>query len=285
MAEEFNIISSIRYDPLLEAAYQNPDFPHAAWNSTHRSRHYMLDFHRDRLNRAATHWVWNTARDTISGPGGLANLASIIDAAVQDAGAQDRAQAVRLELLRDGSLKAVLRDVGPATLEDLYPSEFATPALAPVTSAALTEVALPSFTVHLDTCATEASPFTHYKTTKRDMYNAARGRLGITAGDSAEVLIMNNRGEVMEGSITTPFFWRGGRWVTPPIPTAYQDHLGAGGQDGTTRRWALEQGFAVEDTVHVDSIQDGEVIWISNGARGFFKATVRREPLVARATE
>ncbi len=72
---------------------------------------------------------------------------------------------------------------------------------------------------------------------------------------------MNHENEVMEGSITTPYFWRRGRWVTPPES--------AGGNIGTTRRYALEAELCVEETVRKDSVADGEAIWLSNGARGW----------------
>lgn len=72
---------------------------------------------------------------------------------------------------------------------------------------------------------------------------------------------MNQDDEVMEGSITTPYFRRGGRWVTPPAA--------AGGHVGTTRRYALEAGLCVEETVERESIRLGESIWLSNGARGW----------------
>lgn len=38
---------------------------------------------------------------------------------------------------------------------------------------------------------------------------------------------------------------------------------------GTTRRYALEAGLCVEETVTEESITDGEAIWLSNGARGW----------------
>lgn len=65
----------------------------------------------------------------------------------------------------------------------------------------------------------------------------------------------------MEGSITTPYFWRRGRWVTPPAS--------AGGNIGTTRRFALEAGICVEETVMRQNVAEGEAIWLSNGARGW----------------
>lgn len=107
------------------------------------------------------------------------------------------------------------------------------------------------------------SEFTHFKTTSRGMYDAARLAAGIgaphpaiTGGPSAisepprsagpaEVLIVDGASTagpvVMECSASTPYFWRAGRWVTPPVARRYDPGRGSGGQDGTTRRWALER--------------------------------------------
>lgn len=87
-----------------------------------------------------------------------------------------------------------------------------------------------------DTVRTKPSPYTSYKTTSRDMYTAARERVGIKdMAEKKEVLIVSERdGEIMEGSLTSVFFWREGKWRTPPVSS--------GGQVGTTRRWALEKG-------------------------------------------
>ena len=56
-----------------------------------------------------------------------------------------------------------------------------------------------------------------------------------------------------------------GTWVTPGGAS--------GGLQGTTRRWALEQGLCVEGIVHRDSIKNGEVICFSNAVKGFFHGT------------
>ena len=64
----------------------------------------------------------------------------------------------------------------------------------------------------------------------------------------------------MEGSLTSLFFRRAGKWVTPAVSS--------GGQAGTTRRWLLEKGLCIEDIVRVDTLQEGEDCWISNGVRG-----------------
>lgn len=38
---------------------------------------------------------------------------------------------------------------------------------------------------------------------------------------------------------------------------------------GTTRRWALERGLCVEGRVDRGSVRWGEVVWLSNGVRGW----------------
>jgi 4-amino-4-deoxychorismate lyase len=119
----------------------------------------------------------------------------------------------------------------------------------------------PTCTIRLDSEKTKQSPHTNLKTTHRPYYDAARARH--VKSSSEEVLLQNLDEEITEGSITTPYFYREGRWVTPPV------HFGLAGQRGTTRRWAIEKGLCVEDVVRAESITDGERVWISNGVQGF----------------
>jgi len=93
------------------------------------------------------------------------------------------------------------------------------------------------------------------------MYTNARSRAGIHSfQSSAEIVLVNPSGELMEGSVTSVYFLRDGKWVTPSVAS--------GGQIGTTRRWLIEQGYCVEGIVEAESLQDGEMCWISNGLRG-----------------
>ena len=116
---------------------------------------------------------------------------------------------------------------------------------------------------------TTPSPFTTYKTTCRDMYLGARARAGIESmAEPKEVLIISDTAsEIMEGSLTSVFFWRGERWVTPPVSS--------GGQAGTTRRWLLEKDFVTSRWLVVDSLVDGEECWISNGVRGLIWGRIK----------
>ena len=108
------------------------------------------------------------------------------------------------------------------------------------------------------------SLYTRHKTTDRSHYDQARSHIrgsDATRGVTDEILLVNFDNEIMEGSISTPYFWRNNEWVTPPAD--------AGGNVGTTRRWALETKISREAIVHRSSVNVGEAIWLSNGARGF----------------
>ena len=125
------------------------------------------------------------------------------------------------------------------------------------------------YTILLDSEKTEQNAHTNLKTTHRPHYDASRERHVKSMAE--EVLLQNPRGEVTEGSITTPYFYRSGRWVTPPV---HEEH---GGQRGTTRRWALATGICVgEEVVRAESVEDGERVWVSNGVRGFGWGIVAR---------
>lgn len=121
------------------------------------------------------------------------------------------------------------------------------------------------WTIVLDTEPTEPAESTMFKTNDRSVYGRSRIDAGImNFAQPKEVLLFTPDNMVLDGSICTPYFYRNGQWVTP--------ESSAGGLQGTTRRWALEQKLAVEEMVPVSSLRHGEIIWLSNGVRGFFWA-------------
>lgn len=141
--------------------------------------------------------------------------------------------------------------------------------------------------VVLDTEPTEKSPFTYIKTAPRTYYDSARSRMeSIVAAmkgegqngehverqsatpPNNEILLYNDAGEITEGSVSSVYFFRDGRWVTPPVG---RNH---GGLPGVGRRWALEHELCVEQVVRRDDIKEGEEVWLSNGVRGFIPATI-----------
>jgi 4-amino-4-deoxychorismate lyase len=153
----------------------------------------------------------------------------------------------------------------PVSKETLFPSRF-TFGVAMERSQDITKV-------FIDNKSSPTGPATTFKTNKRHVYDSARARFDekLPLGLGGEVLIVNDKGEILEGTLTSVYFYRNGRFVTPPVVAGPNDWKG---QKGTTRRWALEKGLCVEEAVMKDSVSEGEKVWLSNGARGFWVGQV-----------
>ncbi|OOF92786.1 hypothetical protein ASPCADRAFT_210052 [Aspergillus carbonarius ITEM 5010] len=252
---DFKIISSLRYDPALaaigkqRAAKTSPD--------ALSTPYYLLPYHQERLRNAATCFTWERA---------LAYLEQDTNEFVKflDTFIPDNTKPWRLRIVMDrmGTCEV---EVNPATSMDplnlLLPSD-----TSPQTTI---------WRVYIDSEHIAPSVFTTHKTTARDFYTAARLRSGIVSLlEQAEVLLVNPAGDIMEGSITTPYFRRrntageegGPAWITPPVSS--------GGNAGTTRHYALAEGFCTERTIAATDLVDGEECWLSNGVRGFIRGKI-----------
>jgi para-aminobenzoate synthetase/4-amino-4-deoxychorismate lyase len=100
----------------------------------------------------------------------------------------------------------------------------------------------------------------HHKTSSRDVYDSESQRLHDALG-ADEVVFLNERGEVTEGSRSTIFVERDGRWLTPPLE--------CGVLDGCLRRELIEAGNPVveERVLMIDDLASGQV-WFGNALRG-----------------
>jgi hypothetical protein len=289
---DFLLFTSLRYDPLLLSLPANtssflPSNPQESTHTKPSSPFYMASFHRDRILQAAEHFKWSAAASKIRGPEGFSFFLEALHDAIDTNSPQPLR--VRVLLSRSGEITVECSPVPQVSQWNLFPRRLPPPRgrtknvkVSPLTGGALTlgssdsiygdPETSPEWEIIPDPASTEPSAFTSHKTTSRDMYNAARERAGIRDGmERKEVLICcsgASEGEVMEGSLTSCYFWREGQWTTPRIE--------AGGQDGTTRRWALEKGLCVEGTVRMKSLREGEECWISNGVRGFSLGRVAR---------
>ncbi|KAH0615321.1 uncharacterized protein H6S33_000957 [Morchella sextelata] len=238
--EDFSLFSSLRHDRLLLQSPENT----TASGSTTPCPFYLLEYHRDRMVRAAHHFEWPEA----------------VIASLEDLNGFRRAceEAVRTVLSPEGKLSVTAGSIPQVPVTTLFPSTLPNPSSLS---------SPPLWKIHIDTIPTPASPFTSHKTTFRGHYDAARLRAGIiNYTDTTEVVLWNEDGVMMEGSMTSVYFWRNGGWVTPPLES--------GGNNGTTRRWLLEKGMVVEAVVGKESIEAGEVMLISNGVRGIWAGTV-----------
>ena len=133
---------------------------------------------------------------------------------------------------------------------------------------ALTAMALPPspavfrFTI-ADTPLDSQSLWLAHKTTNRAFYDAPRQRAQAAHGVD-EVVFLNERGELTEGSITNLFVTRDGRLRTPP--------LASGLLPGTLRAELLATGQAVEQVLTLADLADAEALWLGNSVRGLMPA-------------
>ncbi len=96
----------------------------------------------------------------------------------------------------------------------------------------------------------------------RELYDGEQARLARETGCD-EVVFLNERGEVAEGSRSTVFLRRGGVLLTPP--------LSAGILDGCLRRELLDKGLCREAILTPDDLSTGEVL-LGNSLRGLIEA-------------
>ncbi|KAM0705983.1 hypothetical protein Q7P35_007343 [Cladosporium inversicolor] len=255
--DDFHIFSTFRVDGTLLS-----DASHTSLCGGRRSNIYLLPFHFDRLKTAAA---------TISGfqyPEAMLDLGSF-ERRIQDAiglsdideskkqsnSHADASQAIvrrgKITWWPSGRLDIALIPV-PQTPSSLLPSSFDTSLVT-------------TWSAILDNQPTEPNLYTEIKTSRRIAYDRARQSAGIDLKSTTEVLLFNDNGEIIDGSITTVYFYRDNKWVTPQCR----------GLEGTTRRFALETGLCslAESAVKSDSLRDGETIWLSNAFRGFYAAT------------
>jgi 4-amino-4-deoxychorismate lyase len=102
-------------------------------------------------------------------------------------------------------------------------------------------------------------PWLGLKTTRRGAYDRARAAL---AGLD-EVVLLNERGEVCDGTITTLFFDRGAGMRTPP--------LSSGLLPGVLREEMLASGACREEVLMAGDL--GRMrLWVGNALRGMIAA-------------
>ncbi|KAM0164678.1 hypothetical protein ACHAPG_000451 [Botrytis cinerea] len=282
----FQLFTSLRYDPLLLQSPKNIE----SWPlpTPSPSPFYMLPYHRDRLLQAASHFSFHPAITAISGASGFQNLLSVLSNSIDTQ--SPTPLRVRIVLDHEGTITIESNPVPPVPLSNLFPTRLPpptsiptpAPTISPLTGGALTlgpTTTLPSdptqsspWTIIPDPSPTTPTPYTSFKTTSRTPYDTARSRAQIPTFTSPQevLLISSHNAEIMEGSLTTPFFYRDGKWVTPSETS--------GGQIGTTRRWVLEKGICKESTITLDSLTEGEECWISNGVRGFTWGKIQLAP-------
>ncbi len=103
-------------------------------------------------------------------------------------------------------------------------------------------------------------PWLRIKSSHRPVYDHVRATL---ADDVDEAILLNERGEVCEGTITSLFLRRGDRFLTPP--------LACGLLPGVLRRSLIEGGRAKEARLLPADLARGE-LFMGNALRGMTPA-------------
>ena len=258
--------ATVRYDPMLVHSAEN-----TAASFKRPCPFYLLEHQWTRLQVAR----WSVL------PGGQAkpsdagstptNFFHGLLAAVHhwqkahaDSESKSRALRVRIRSYVGGRITTEIIPTLVKPMTSLFPTSFYVPPSEETSQ----------WTIRLDNQPTEISETTMYKTSDRTWYGRARAAAGImTLTSTAEVLLYNPDDNILDGSQQTPYCLRNGRWVTPTSA--------CGGQQGTTRRYALEHGLCVEGLVSKSSLRNGEIIWLSNAVQGFFWGTFLSEGVYA----
>lgn len=105
--------------------------------------------------------------------------------------------------------------------------------------------------------------FLFHKTTRRELYDREWQKYSETMG-AEEVIYLNERRELAEGSRTTIFLERNGRLETPA--------LSCGLLPGTLRADLIAQGRAVEAVLTLEDLKSANAIFLGNSVRGLVRA-------------
>jgi branched-subunit amino acid aminotransferase/4-amino-4-deoxychorismate lyase len=284
---DVQILTTLQYHFFNDQDVRNEDDPTSerfhlinTWKALNAT---LLGLHARRVHDAALALGWTTALPAqITG----LDLEVLIEQAARDqlfrphgtTSPPDRggmvSARVRVLVSQTGVASVELVPLGPApapNLELTLRSRIENYTANPFESMVADTTAPPPSRVVVDRCPTQPSVFTMHKTTKRQVYDEARGRadpplLPTTVPTQGEVLVVSPAGEIMEASMSSVYFLRAGRWVTP--------RASAGGMQSVTRTYALEKGWCVEAVVERESIREGEVIWLGNAVRGFFPGRI-----------
>ena len=104
----------------------------------------------------------------------------------------------------------------------------------------------------------------YLKTEQRERYNQARQE----QPEADEVLFINGRGELTEGSFTNLVLKLDNRLVTPP--------LASGLLPGVMRQELLEQGTIEEQLLYPQDLQRADEVWLINSVRGWLRAELSK---------
>jgi para-aminobenzoate synthetase / 4-amino-4-deoxychorismate lyase len=114
-----------------------------------------------------------------------------------------------------------------------------------------------------DTRLNSADLFLYHKTTRRELYDREWAHYSEKLG-ADEVIYLNERDELAEGSRTSIFIERDGMLLTPP--------LASGVLPGVLRQSLIDEGRATEAVLTLDDLNRATEIYLGNSVRGLVAA-------------
>jgi len=110
-----------------------------------------------------------------------------------------------------------------------------------------------------------SDPFLYHKTTRREMYEAELA----AHPESGEVIFLNERGELTEGSRTNIVISRGGEFLTPD--------LACGLLAGVLRQELIAAGGVREAVLTLEDIEKADRFWLINSVRGWREGMILKK--------
>lgn len=190
--------------------------------------YYLLDRHLERLRASAAYFGY---------PVDIARIQAALDEVADACG--EGSLRVRLLLARDGAPSVTSVEISPAAPDA---------AMRYMLSGQV---------------ADSGNVFLYHKTTIREFYDDEHARLSKAHGVD-EVIFVNERGELTEGSRTNIFVERDGILLTPPVSS--------GLLSGTLRAELLQSGKAREEILTPRDLESTAAVFLGNSVRGLLPA-------------
>jgi para-aminobenzoate synthetase/4-amino-4-deoxychorismate lyase len=217
------------------------------------SGYWLLDLHLDRLADSAGYFAYPLELEKVSEA--LQALTADFDSSTPV-----KSQRVRLTLSRAGEFTIAHTGLHENSLPEADPAVI----MQQKTGKDLPKVIFSSRNTDSNFV------YLYHKTSLRKLYDDERTRFVDSKG-YYEVLFMNERGEITEGSYTNIFLQKAGRLLTPPVS--------CGLLPGVFRRYLLQQypEFVVEKTLTGKDLEQAEALYVGNSVRGLVSVAFQAE--------
>ena len=217
------------------------------------SGYWLLDLHLDRLADSAGYFAYPLELEKVSEA--LQALTADFDSSTPV-----KSQRVRLTLSRAGEFTIAHTGLHANFLPEADPAVI----MQQKTGKDLPQVIFSSRNTDSNFV------YLYHKTSLRKLYDDERTRFVDSKG-YYEVLFMNEKGEITEGSYTNIFLQKAGRLLTPPVS--------CGLLPGVFRRYLLQQypEFVVEKTLTGKDLEQAEALYVGNSVRGLVSVAFQAE--------